>query len=295
MSKAGGVTILAILLVVALLLLVQSGIPWVRSEHVILESGDVRLAATLSLPRWQEGPFPAAVIVHGSGATHRRDLRGYLRKLLPRGMAVLRYDKRGVGDSTGTYGTITVAESQEMLGLLAGDAVTAVNWLAQHPEIDATRLGLVGGSQAGWVMPLAASRTDAVRFVVCVSGPAVTYGEEIRFSRLTGDDPGFFQDLSEAEIERQMDAFEGPHGYDPAAALAAMTVPSLWILGARDRSVPTARIVNALRGLQERSPGLFDFHVFPQGDHGIRDADTGRRIDYWPRVYSWLTQRGVTP
>lgn len=290
----GQVAVVTIVLVAAILLLVQSGIPWIRSEEVVVESGEVRLAATLSLPRWKKGLLPAVVVVHGSGPVRRRQMRGYLRKLIPQGVAVLLYDKRGVGSSTGSYAGIGVADSEQRLAELADDAAAVARWLTTHPRIDPSRVGLLGGSQAGWIMPLAASRTEAVRFLVGISAPGVTVGQEIYYSRLTGDNPeGQTGVLTEEEIYRRLAGFEGPHGYDPAEALDALAVPSLWILGGKDRSVPTEWTVRNLQRIQAKGLGLLDLQVFPEGDHGIRETDTGKKIEFWPRIYSWMQERRI--
>ena len=121
----------------------------------------------------------------------------------------------------------------------------------------------------------------------------MTVGEQIHYSRLTGSDPGTYVDLSDGEIRRRMAEFDGPHGYDPAPALEAMNVPSLWILGGQDRSVPTELTVRALQALKDRRPGQLEFHVFPQGNHAIRDANTGRSIDYWVPIHKWLQERHI--
>ena len=72
-----------------------------------------------------------------------------------------------------------------------------------------------------------------------------------------------------------------------------MNVPSLWILGGQDRSVPTELTVRALQALKDRRPGQLEFHVFPQGNHAIRDANTGRSIDYWVPIHKWLQERHI--
>jgi dienelactone hydrolase len=264
----------------------------VRSERVTIGAGDVTLAGKLSLPRRGSPPFPAAVIVHGSGRVGRADLKRYVRELVPRGLAVLTYDKRGVGESGGEYRTILVDDSPRLLGELADDAAAALEYLRGREEIDPERVGYVGASQAGWIMPLAASRSEAA-FVVSVSGPAVTYGEEIHYSRLTGDDPGPWTDLSDDEIRREMESFDGPHGFDPLPVLERLEVPQLWILGGRDRSVPTEYSLRNLEELQRRAPGRIDVELYRGADHAIRDARTGRRIDYWEDVARWLERRGV--
>lgn len=279
---------LTIVFIILLFWLVKSDMFLIRSEHVRIAGDAVTLDAVLALPRWKGGPYPAAVIVHGSGRTTKKDLQGYARGLVPYGLAVLMFDKRGVGDSTGKYQQVEIADSELLLGQLADDVCASVTFLSTHTDIDTERIGLIGASQAGWIMPLASSRSDRVAFIVCISGAAVTYGQEMFYSQLTGDDPGPYKDLSPTEIERLYAAYDGPQGYDPAPALNSLRIPSLWIQGGRDRSVPTASSVANLKLLERNHPGLFTIRVYPNCDHGIRDADTGRQIDIGPEVLEWL-------
>ncbi len=198
-----------------------------RIETLTLASTGAQLAATLHLPAGT-GPFPAAVLVHGSGRISGDQMAsGHGYPLLSRGIAVLAYDKRGVGGSTGEYTGIGPGNSEKMFDLLASDALAAVEALANRRDIDAGRIGIFGVSQAGWIAPLAASRSDRVAFVVLLSGPAVTVGEEIAYSRLAGEDPGSRQGLTDAEIAGEFAAFKGPHGFNPADSIAAMAAPSL--------------------------------------------------------------------
>lgn len=135
----------------------------------------VTLSGTLTLPPG-DGPFPAAVLVSGSGPQDRDEsLMGHkpflvlADHLTRQGIAVLRYDDRGVGSSTGTFATAT---SQDF----ASDALAAVAFLQARDDMGA--VGIVGHSEGGLVGPLAASRSDAVDFVVMLAGPGLP-GEEI--------------------------------------------------------------------------------------------------------------------
>ena len=132
-------------------------------------SGEVTLAGTLLLPAGA-GPFPAVVFTHGSEPGKRGD-RGYratANVLLERGIAVLLFDKRGVGDSTGTY-----VEAPD-LSVPADDVLAWVSLLESRNDIRTDSIGVLGWSQGGWVGPLAASRTPALAFVVSISGPGVS-------------------------------------------------------------------------------------------------------------------------
>jgi pimeloyl-ACP methyl ester carboxylesterase len=252
------------------------------------------LAGTLVLPDAGDPPFPAVVLVHGSGRiTAQEQLNFMAHRFGALGIAVLAYDKRGVGRSTGQYADVGVANSVEMFDLLASDALAALATLKGRREIDRARIGLAGVSQGGWIAPLAASRSPDVKFVITVSGPAVSVGEEIAYSRLAGEDPGSQQGLSDEEIARRMREFRGPYGYDPSIALSSLTTPSLWILGEHDRSIPLRRTVDVLTKLSRARPGTFSIHVIPGVNHRLMDPATGRRPDYWDTIGGWLRAQGI--
>jgi pimeloyl-ACP methyl ester carboxylesterase len=145
-----------------------------RSEPVVFDNtkAHVSLAGTLTLPPGK-GPFPAVVLIAGSGP-HGRDelifghrpflvLADYLTR---HGIAVLRYDKRGIGESTGDYATATSLD-------FAQDADAAVTWLAGQPGIDPRQVGLIGHSEGGLIAPMVAARDPSVAFLVLLAGPGV--------------------------------------------------------------------------------------------------------------------------
>jgi pimeloyl-ACP methyl ester carboxylesterase len=138
-------------------------------EAVRFTNRDVQLTGTLIAPS-AGGRHPAIVLVHGSGAENRAYMLPWARFLIRHGIAVLGYDKRGVGESTGDWNAATYED-------LAGDAVAAVEYLKTRPDIDAAQIGLMGISQAGWIMPLAAVRSKDVAFLISISGAGVTPAE----------------------------------------------------------------------------------------------------------------------
>lgn len=257
-------------------------------EQVSFQSTGATLGATLHLPAGRPS-FPAVVLVHGSGPMTAAEIGRNAPSLLGMGYAVLAYDKRGVGRSTGQYTGIGPGNSVEMFDLLAADALAAVDMLRARPDIDARRVGLLGISQGGWIAPLAASRGgDRVAFVVVLSGPAVTVGEEIAYSRLAGADPGSQQGLSEEEIDARYAEFKGPYGYDPIPVIERLHVRSLWILGERDRSLPVKQTIAALHRIRDTGRPITT-QVIPGADHSLRDA-TGQRAQFWPAIHQWLTK-----
>jgi dienelactone hydrolase len=205
-------------------------------------------------------------------------------------IAALTYDKRGVGRSQGSYSTVGPGSSERTLGTLADDALAGVAFLKAQRDIRWTRIGLVGLSQGGWIAPLAASRTADVAFMVLYSSPAVSVGEEIYFSDLTGDQGGS-TDLTDPEIARLLAAYDGPRGFDPRQVLMDIDVPGLWLLGERDRSIPVPETTAILRELQSAGRP-FAFEVFEGADHSLRDGP-GSLVDSWPVVHDWLSRVGV--
>ncbi len=155
-----------------------------KVEELSIPSAGNQLAATLTLPQGA-GPFPALVLIHGSGP-HDRDetllehkpfllLADYLTR---HGIAVLRYDKRGCGKSTGNY---KESSSKDY----AADALSAVQFLKTQANIDASKIGLLGHSEGGLVAPIVASESPDVHFIVSLAGSALP-GDRILMAQVKG-------------------------------------------------------------------------------------------------------------
>jgi uncharacterized protein len=138
-------------------------------ETVHFASGDITLAGTLVFPEGSQ-PHPAVVLLHASGP-QKRDLVT-ARWFAAEGIAALAYDKRGAGQSGGDFRKVPFME-------LCDDGLGAIKYLKSRKEIDAKRIGVWGLSQGGWLGPLAASRSADVAFVIAVSGPGVSPGEQM--------------------------------------------------------------------------------------------------------------------
>jgi pimeloyl-ACP methyl ester carboxylesterase len=231
-------------------------------------SGDVGLAYTLDLPTGS-GPFPAIVMGHGSGRTTRQQLGSLAMGFVAAGFAVLRYDKRGVGGSGGTYEVAgNVPNSERMFSILADDMLAGVEFLKTRPEVDRARIGLFGGSQAGWIIPLAASRSADVKFMVLVVGPTVSVGVENYYSSLVENSPSASLDDAYARSR----VYAGPHGFDPRPTLESLSTPGLWLLGGVDRSIPTPLGVEVLQSLQD-SGRPYRWIVYPGEGHNLGGVD----------------------
>jgi uncharacterized protein len=145
-------------------------------EQVTFSNARVTLAGTLTIPHGQ-GPFAAALLISGSGPLDRDEalaghrpffvLAAYLTR---KGIAVLRYDKRGNADSSGNYADATTED-------FTADAEAAISYLKSRKEIDAKKIGIIGHSEGGIIAPKIAAHSDDVAWIVLLAGPA-TKGED---------------------------------------------------------------------------------------------------------------------
>jgi len=154
-------------------------------QTITFQNSDITLAGTLDLPAG-EGPFPAIVTIHGSPPLTRNDIYNlYVSHFfVQHGFAVLRYDKRGASESTGTYPEVGTESRGENIDILADDALAGVKFLKNHELIDPDMIGVSGFSQGGWIAPHAASKSPDVAFAIALSGPTCSVGQEIYYSDL---------------------------------------------------------------------------------------------------------------
>jgi pimeloyl-ACP methyl ester carboxylesterase len=138
----------------------------VRVEEIQFRSGKFQVVGNLLIPAGGDR-HPAVILVHGDGPATRRT--GYsigptAQVFVQNGYAVFSWDKPGSGESTGQINN-ALTQRAEILA-------DGIQILSEHPNIDPSRIGLWGISQAGWVMPLALEDRDDVAFMVVVSGSA---------------------------------------------------------------------------------------------------------------------------
>ena len=141
----------------------------------------INLSGTLTLPK-EKGKSPAVILIAGSGPNDRDEtifghkpfwvLADYLSR---NGIAVLRYDKRGVDKSGGEYFTATTQD-------FADDAKAALNYLKTRKDIDTLKIGLIGHSEGGIIAPMIASQKKDIRYVVLMAGLGVS-GEELSLAQ----------------------------------------------------------------------------------------------------------------
>lgn len=165
-------------------------------------------------------PYPLIVLAHGAGDSKRSFsvYTFYAKYFSERGIAVFVFDKRGVGDSEGTY-----TEGEIHFDSLADDLAAAFKFASHLPVVSKKRSGILGISQAGWVIPLAMQKIDTLAFVVNISGPSVPpyYSDEFYDGNELRDDGFTEEEIRDiAEYKRTIARYVGTFD-NRGAALAA--------------------------------------------------------------------------
>ncbi|MEV2242200.1 alpha/beta fold hydrolase [Micromonospora sp. NPDC049891] len=269
------------------------------------------------------GPYPAVVFVEGSGPGGR-DLGEWPTRLAAAGFASLAYDKPGSGASTGDW-------TRQRLTDRAEETLAAVRALRQHPDVRADAVALIGHSQGGWVAPLAASRSDTVAAVVCVSGPGVGVLAQEEY-RLRHQLPA--EGFTEADVEQALTLLHeqirrvrsgddpvrvhaaqapwhtapwyttlagttppsiaflaGIADHDPTTALRSLTCPLLAIYGAEDLLVPVRESARVVATIL-REAGHDDHEIVVfPGADHNLRVGTARAPGFDELVVTWLHRR----
>jgi dienelactone hydrolase len=259
--------------------------PNFTTKEVKFVSEGVSLAGTIFTPDKVQA---AVVIVHGSGQEKR--MIDFATTLANNGIAVLTYDKRGVGESAGIYagpevGTNNVDFSN--LNLLSLDASAAVNTLAKSLSNDKTPIGLIGGSQAGWIIPLAAEKNKKVKFMAIFSGALITVKEQLRFQFYTNGDTNFWDTHSEEDARKHV--FNDPDRYEfidtnPNDNLSKLSIPGLWIFGGKDIQVPVNLSIEYLDILKSKGKH-YEYKLFPNLGHNTAFSDSEEPMKY---ILNWV-------
>ncbi|WP_204001049.1 alpha/beta hydrolase family protein [Micromonospora lutea] len=300
-------------------------------HEVTFPNRDVRLAGTLSLPD-QPGRRPGIVMIGGSGPANRHNdvlfppIRQHLHEA---GIAVLSYDKRGVGASSGDWIESTIDD-------LAADADAAVRFLRAQPAIEGQAVGIFGHSEGGWVglRAAAALATDAA-FVVTTGCPGMSpavqdryaltnllrstkvpeadidrvmalhdrlvtagrrdasFAEATRIVRteLPAGLPAYWHDVD----ERLWEFMKRKQDHDPVPDLVRLRCPLLAAFGGADRIVPVAESVRLFGGAAchpDRDPrATLTVQVFPGADHRLVRPDGTFADGYLETLTGWILAR----
>jgi uncharacterized protein len=198
-----------------------------KQEQITLRNGDVTLAATVLAPG-TEGKHPAVVYIPGSGGDYTSRDQSLFREyhqLISNGIAVLIYDKRGTGGSSGDW-------QRSSFESLAGDALAGVAFLKTRKDINPKQIGVWGFSQGATIAPFAASVSKDVAFVIMMAGGGISSAEAEKGQQLAAMRA---RKLSEDEIkealafmELQFDAVRSPAGWEKFQAAIPRARNTRW-------------------------------------------------------------------
>ena len=268
--------------------------PSFTTKNVKFVSNGDTLTGTILKPAH---PFAALVIVHGSGQEKR--MMEFATILANNGIAVLTYDKRGVGESGGIYagpevGTNNVDSAN--LNLLCLDASAAANTLLADLPGNNIPIGLIGGSQAGWIIPLAAKRNSNIGFMVIFSGALVTVREQLRFQFYTQGNINFWDTHTEEDARKHI--FNDADKYqftdiDPLVGLSKLSIHGLWIYGGKDIQVPVKLSIEHLKTLQSKNK-RYKYKLFSNLGHNTAFSNNKEPVETaikWIKTLKFPTKK----
>jgi alpha-beta hydrolase superfamily lysophospholipase len=279
--------------------------PYTATDVEIPMPGGHVLAATLTMPKNATGRVPVVVTVTGSGPQDRdeyislvpgyRLFRQVADTLGRRGIAVLRYDERGAGMSTGNYGASTTRD-------FADDTKAVLAWLRARPDIDPARTAVVGHSEGGMIGPMVAAEDPRLAALVVMAGPSESLAKIIAFQIRYGIDQdtsiaAAAKDSAYGATKAMFDSttarapwFAWGMPYDPLPTARKVRQPVLILQGATDRQVTAEQaeaLANAMRAGGNRDVTV---KVLPDLNHlFLRDPDGT------PARYATLTNPRVDP
>ncbi|WP_295234101.1 alpha/beta hydrolase [Sediminibacterium sp.] len=260
-------------------------------HDVMFKSQGITLAGSILKPK---NPFAAVVIVHGSDPVKRE--MEFAKRLAKEGVAVLTYDKRGVGESGGVYvgpsvGTNNIDTAN--LNLLSKDANEAVKIFQAYLNNKKIPVGLVGFSQAGWIIPITASKNPQVQFMVLFSCPTITTLEQLRFQFYTNGNNKFWDDHTDADAREHTKNDPDKYQFvatDPKLFLNSLSIPGLWLFGEKDIQIPVKLCIEQLNIFKVQGKP-FEYTLFPSLGHNTSSADITSPFDI---SIQWIKQKTLT-
>ncbi len=270
------------------------------AEEVHFDSDTITLAGTLTVPKGR-GPWPAAVLISGSGAQDRDEntpgpgglklgiFRSIADTLTRRGIAVLRYDDRGVGGSGGDLGSAGLND-------LVSDVRAAVRYLRERADLADARIALIGHSEGGIIAPIVAAEDSRLAAIVLMAGTALPLDSVLveQFEgaiREAGGDSAAIagagdaarrlsaviragRDLEEADLAPGLKALAGNQKWlrehfehDPLAAIASVRAPVLIVNGGQDVQVAPDHARRLGAALEAAGHADYEVKVFPRLNH----------------------------
>lgn len=275
------------LLIFVFILLVQVSCSATESlvKEITFESEGVNLSGTICIP---EKPSATIVFVHGSGPQTKNLMLA--QRFVQNGIAAFVYDKRGIGKSGGKFSDNYEELTQSQIKLLANDASNVIDAIGNIDKLNDIPMGLVGISQAGWIVPIAAHVNNNISFIGLWSGPVCSILEEDIYSSYTHD-----QEFEPIPPYHEAKEFSKPNYQDKGIInnnissityLKELSIPGLWIFGANDGSIPVDLSIENLNKLRIYEQKNFEYILFSGEGHNNIENTLATMVD-------WIKSRAI--
>ncbi|MCC6931065.1 MAG: alpha/beta fold hydrolase [Gemmatimonadaceae bacterium] len=279
------------------------GAPYTAEDVTVPTPQGHTLAGTLTIPTARNGKVAAVVTITGSGPEDRDEAIGIVKGYRPfrqvadtlgrNGIAVLRLDDRGYGASTGSHAAATSAD-------FADDIRSALAYLRSRPEIDGTRLALVGHSEGGLIAPMVALTDKSLRGIVLMAGPSQTGRTILRYQfgnsiKRDTSYKGARRDSALQKVDAMVDSLAGTSPWlkffvehDPLATARKVQVPTLILQGETDQQVTAEQAAALEQAIRSGGNRRVTRQMFAQANHlFVQDPDGN------PEKYASLPQAQV--
>lgn len=263
----------------------QPPFPYKEEEVKITNTdGGCVLAGTLTTPQNCVSSTPVAILVSGSGSQNRDEelfehkpfavIADYLAR---NGVASLRYDDRGFGESTGDRANATTKD-------YASDTKAIVDWLRDQNRFG--KIGVIGHSEGGMIAYILGASNDKPDFIVSIAGPSIVGSKILDYqNKIALTNSGYTEDKAEElainarkrlEADSTMKWMQYFLQYDPAPDLQNLTIPTLIIYGEKDQQVPPSLNYEPAKQLAPRAI----VRLYPNLNHMMQHAQTGKVEEY---------------
>ncbi len=258
----------------------------VIKQDILINSEGANLEGTIYRPK---NAYASVVVVHGSGQETR--MTEFAELLANNGISVLTYDKRGVGKSGGVYAGPEVGTNNVdslNINLLAKDARAALNKIKNYSN--GTPIGLLGFSQAGWIIPIAANNNPLVNFMVLFSCPTITSHEQLRFQFYTNGNTNFWVNHTEEDARYHIKNDSNRYQFistDPKISLRNISAPSLWLFGEKDIQIPVKLCIEQINTLKSEGKP-FEYTLFSNLGHNTAFTDDKSPVEI---AINWIKEK----
>jgi dienelactone hydrolase len=282
-----------------------AGAPY-RAENVRVPTpAGHAMAGTLTMPTGVSGRVPAVVTITGSGPQDRdeylpivpgyRPFRQVADTLGRRGIAVLRMDDRGTGESGGNHATATSAD-------FADDIRAGIAWLRARPDIDPARIAVLGHSEGGLIAPIIAASDPRLAAAVLLAGPSTRGREILDFQLRYGidHDTAIAPGKRDSAFKATRAGFDSTAGkqpwmryfqeYDPIPTIRKVKQPVLILQGATDQQVTAEQAEIIAREMRATGNRAVTVRVYPDRNHLFLPDTSGN-----PAGYTRLTSGKIGP